>query len=75
MDAYRISYFPQPRKYFDSGDYALSQAGKGSGVGTQHPSPENIPHSNPSQPVAPARHSNLATSEAPAAEEEAKEAK
>jgi len=37
------------RKYFDSGDYALSQAGKGSpkDVGAQHPSPERIPHSNP----------------------------
>lgn len=37
------------RKYFDSGDYALSKAGKGSDVGvtqmgTQHPVPENIPH-------------------------------
>ncbi|KAJ3354652.1 hypothetical protein HDU83_004874 [Entophlyctis luteolus] len=37
------------RKYFDSGDYALSQAGKSSpkDVGSQHPSPERIPHSNP----------------------------
>jgi len=37
------------RKYFDSGDYALSKAGKASDVGvtsigSQHPSPENIPH-------------------------------
>jgi len=37
------------RKYFDSGDYALSKAGKASsvdtgGVGTEHPLPENIPH-------------------------------
>ncbi|KAI9832366.1 MAG: hypothetical protein M1838_005645 [Thelocarpon superellum] len=37
------------RKYFDSGDYALSKAGKASDVGvtqmgTQHPVPENIPH-------------------------------
>ncbi|KAI9697002.1 MAG: hypothetical protein M1836_004963 [Candelina mexicana] len=37
------------RKYFDSGDYALSKAGKASDVGvtqmgTQHPLPENIPH-------------------------------
>lgn len=45
------------RKYFDSGDYALSKAGKASSVdtgsvGSQHPLPENIPHlssSNPSQ--------------------------
>ncbi|KAJ3138203.1 hypothetical protein HK100_012810 [Physocladia obscura] len=37
------------RKYFDSGDYALSQAGKTNpkDVGSQHPSPERIPHSNP----------------------------
>ncbi|KAG5921371.1 hypothetical protein E4U42_005866 [Claviceps africana] len=37
------------RKYFDSGDYAMSKAGKGDGVdagavGSEHPSPENIPH-------------------------------
>ncbi|OAJ38260.1 hypothetical protein BDEG_22209 [Batrachochytrium dendrobatidis JEL423] len=37
------------RKYFDSGDYAMSQAGKSSPneVGSQHPSPERIPHSIP----------------------------
>ena len=40
---------PQERKYFDSGDYALSKAGKASdvgvtSVGSQHPLPENIPH-------------------------------
>lgn len=39
----------QERKYFDSGDYALSKAGKASDagvttVGSQHPVPENIPH-------------------------------
>ncbi|KAG0209140.1 hypothetical protein BGX28_010519 [Mortierella sp. GBA30] len=39
------------RKYFDSGDYALSKAGKTSTpVGSQHPQPENIPHSNPAAP-------------------------
>ncbi|KAG5934023.1 hypothetical protein E4U53_000789 [Claviceps sorghi] len=37
------------RKYFDSGDYAMSKAGKGDGVdagavGSEHPLPENIPH-------------------------------
>ncbi|KAI9888571.1 MAG: hypothetical protein M1814_006812 [Vezdaea aestivalis] len=37
------------RKYFDSGDYAMSKAGKSndaglSSLGTQHPLPENIPH-------------------------------
>jgi len=42
------------RKYFDSGDYALSKSGAASSVdtgsvGTQHPLPENIPHlSSPS---------------------------
>ncbi|EPS35694.1 hypothetical protein H072_10873 [Dactylellina haptotyla CBS 200.50] len=39
------------RKYFDSGDYALSKAGKASDVGvtqigSKHPLPENIPHSH-----------------------------
>ncbi|KAJ2811632.1 hypothetical protein H4S07_001937 [Coemansia furcata] len=33
------------RKYFDSGDYALSKAGKSAdAVGEKHPSPESIPH-------------------------------
>ncbi|KAK0733312.1 camp-regulated phosphoprotein/endosulfine conserved region-domain-containing protein [Lasiosphaeria miniovina] len=37
------------RKYFDSGDYAMSKAGKGDSVdtgsvGSQHPVPEDIPH-------------------------------
>lgn len=32
------------RKYFDSGDYALSKAGHGwSAVGSKHPSPDSIP--------------------------------
>ena len=40
---------PQERKYFDSGDYALSKAGKApeggvTTIGSQHPLPENIPH-------------------------------
>jgi hypothetical protein len=39
----------QERKYFDSGDYALSKAGKASDagvtqIGREHPVPENIPH-------------------------------
>ncbi|KAF2759461.1 Endosulfine-domain-containing protein, partial [Pseudovirgaria hyperparasitica] len=39
------------RKYFDSGDYALSKAGKASDIGVtqigrEHPVPENIPHSS-----------------------------
>ncbi|GAB1198783.1 hypothetical protein APSETT444_008113 [Aspergillus pseudonomiae] len=43
------------RKYFDSGDYALSKAGKASDVGvtnigSQHPVPENIPHLTATSP-------------------------
>lgn len=43
------------RKYFDSGDYALSKAGKASDVGVttigrEHPVPEKIPH------IAPPAH-------------------
>jgi len=36
------------RKYFDSGDYALSKAGVGpqNAVGTAIPNPENIPHAS-----------------------------
>lgn len=36
----------QDRKYFDSGDYALSKTSQSSTncVGSQHPSPESIPH-------------------------------
>lgn len=37
------------RKYFDSGDYAMSKAGKSDnalvgGLGREHPSPDTIPH-------------------------------
>ncbi|EXJ84709.1 hypothetical protein A1O3_05379 [Capronia epimyces CBS 606.96] len=40
------------RKYFDSGDYALSKAGKASDtgvttIGTEHPKAEEIPHTSP----------------------------
>lgn len=45
------------RKYFDSGDYALSKAGKASdvgvtNVGSRHPVPENIPHLTTASPGA-----------------------
>ena len=45
------NFLLQERKYFDSGDYALSKAGKASDVGvstigSKHPLPENIPHSH-----------------------------
>ncbi|TFK40722.1 camp-regulated phospho protein/endosulfine conserved region-domain-containing protein [Crucibulum laeve] len=38
------------RKYFDSGDYAMSKAGVAppTNVGTAIPNPENIPHASPS---------------------------
>ncbi|KAL9578767.1 MAG: hypothetical protein Q9203_006974, partial [Teloschistes exilis] len=44
------------RKYFDSGDYALSKAGKASeggvtSIGSQHPLPENIPHLTSPNPI------------------------
>lgn len=40
------------RKYFDSGDYALSKAGKASdsgvtSIGTEHPQAADIPHMSP----------------------------
>lgn len=43
------------RKYFDSGDYALSKAGKASDsgvttIGTEHPQAENIPHLSATSP-------------------------
>lgn len=60
------------RKYFDSGDYAMSKAGKGDSVdtgsvGSQHPVPENIPHlsspnganSNSGIPLLPSHHSSI----------------
>ncbi|TKX23032.1 hypothetical protein C1H76_4771 [Elsinoe australis] len=39
----------QERKYFDSGDYAMSKAGKAddggvTAIGREHPSPDTIPH-------------------------------
>ena len=50
------------RKYFDSGEYALKQAGKTVGeVGSQHPSPERIPHSTPGADASVKKDSNLAT--------------
>ncbi|KAI0601645.1 camp-regulated phosphoprotein/endosulfine conserved region-domain-containing protein [Biscogniauxia sp. FL1348] len=59
------------RKYFDSGDYAMSKAGKGNSVdtgsvGSQHPVPENIPHlSSPNQGIngAPGHHHHPSVSQ------------
>lgn len=47
----------QERKYFDSGDYALTKAGKASesgitSISSQHPLPENIPHLTSPGPTA-----------------------
>ncbi|KAH0842835.1 hypothetical protein AYO21_10969 [Fonsecaea monophora] len=62
------------RKYFDSGDYALSKAGKASDtgvttIGTEHPKAEEIPHMSPlnhtisrSDSIAPGNPGALATS-------------
>uniref|UniRef100_A0A1D1ZD76 Uncharacterized protein C10F6.16 n=1 Tax=Anthurium amnicola TaxID=1678845 RepID=A0A1D1ZD76_9ARAE len=52
------------RKYFDSGDYALSKAGKTSGpVGVNHPSPETIPHATANAAIthntSPVKESSL----------------
>ncbi|KAF4553260.1 mRNA stability protein [Elsinoe fawcettii] len=45
----------QERKYFDSGDYAMSKAGKAddggvTAIGREHPSPDTIPHLSSSNP-------------------------
>ncbi|KAH9980231.1 camp-regulated phosphoprotein/endosulfine conserved region-domain-containing protein [Lactifluus volemus] len=72
-----LTKMQKDRKYFDSGDYALSKAGVGpqNAVGTAIPNPENIPHASPhpthqlvsSSPVnsttSPVRESALAQSE------------
>jgi len=43
-----LSHRLKERKYFDSGDYALTKAGRTEiPIGSAHPSPESIPHSNP----------------------------
>jgi len=44
-----LTKMQKDRKYFDSGDYALSKAGKApqNTVGTAIPNPENIPHASP----------------------------
>jgi hypothetical protein len=49
-------HLTQERKYFDSGDYALSKAGKAGDVGVtqvgrEHPNPEKIPHIAPPTPT------------------------
>ncbi|KAI1789565.1 Endosulfine-domain-containing protein [Ganoderma leucocontextum] len=79
-----LTKMQKDRKFFDSGDYALSKAGKApqNTVGTAIPNPENIPHAT-SPPVhqslsvsptnsmmnaAPAKESPLAEQPMPEAE-------
>ncbi|KAF8478192.1 camp-regulated phosphoprotein/endosulfine conserved region-domain-containing protein [Russula ochroleuca] len=56
-----LTKMQKDRKYFDSGDYALSKAGVGpqNAVGTAIPNPENIPHAS-----SHATHQLLSTSPA-----------
>jgi len=58
------------RKYFDSGDYALSKAGKASDVGVttiglKHPLPENIPHSHNAAGTPSSSSSGVPVKESP----------
>jgi len=52
-----LSKVQKDRKFFDSGDYAMSKAGvtPQNAVGTAIPSPENIPHSTPTPPATKAQ--------------------
>lgn len=54
----------QERKYFDSGDYAMSKAGVSppQSVGTAIPSPANIPHAKPDSQSIPGAKSGSPTS-------------
>ncbi|KAJ3559481.1 hypothetical protein NM688_g319 [Phlebia brevispora] len=70
-----LTKMQKERKYFDSGDYALSKAGKApqSTVGTAIPSPENIPHAtspavNHSLSVSPTNTASSPIKESPLAE-------
>jgi len=74
-----LTKMQKERKYFDSGDYALSKAGVApqNTVGTAIPSPENIPHAS----SPPVNHQTMSVSptnpspvkESPLAEPEAAE--
>ncbi|KAF9189933.1 hypothetical protein BGZ51_009145 [Haplosporangium sp. Z 767] len=62
LPIYTKNLLGHQRKYFDSGDYALCKAGKEVTVGSEHPQPENIPHSIPVNPVygsVPTRRGSL----------------
>ncbi|KAL4072020.1 camp-regulated phosphoprotein/endosulfine conserved region-domain-containing protein [Scleroderma citrinum] len=83
-----LAKMQKDRKYFDSGDYALSKAGKApqTAVGTAIPSPENIPHASsppthtgglsisPTNSMSSARESTLAHSDSDPKEDEDTEA-
>ncbi|KAF8837909.1 Endosulfine-domain-containing protein [Paxillus ammoniavirescens] len=73
-----LTKMQKDRKYFDSGDYALSKAGVApqNTVGTAIPNPENIPHASsppsthqgglsisPTNSMSAARESSLSQSE------------
>ncbi|PSS06847.1 hypothetical protein PHLCEN_2v3566 [Hermanssonia centrifuga] len=73
-----LTKMQKDRKYFDSGDYALSKAGKApqNTVGTTIPSPENIPHAasppvNHALSVSPTNTATSPIKESPLAEPEA----
>ncbi|EJD40893.1 Endosulfine-domain-containing protein [Auricularia subglabra TFB-10046 SS5] len=55
-----LTKMQKDRKFFDSGDYALSKAGVApqTAVGTAIPSPENIPHAS----SPPTSHSPISSS-------------
>jgi len=57
-----LTKMQKDRKYFDSGDYALSKAGvtPQNTVGTAIPNPENIPHA--SSPPTGNNHQGLSVS-------------
>ncbi|KAI0926892.1 hypothetical protein AcW1_007713 [Taiwanofungus camphoratus] len=74
-----LTKMQKDRKYFDSGDYALSKAGVApqNAVGTAIPNPENIPHAtsppvnnhqslsvSPNSSVSPVKESPLVEPEA-----------
>ncbi|KAL4080955.1 camp-regulated phosphoprotein/endosulfine conserved region-domain-containing protein, partial [Scleroderma citrinum] len=70
-----LSKMQKDRKFFDSGDYALSKAGIAppTNIGTAIPSPESIPHASsphhgplsisPTNSLRSARENSLAQSE------------
>lgn len=69
-----LTKMQKERKYFDSGDYALSKAGVApqNSVGTAIPNPENIPHATSpptghQQPlsISPTNHGISASSPSP----------